>query len=247
MRRTKIIATLGPASNNKDSIRTLFDRGANVFRLNFSHGTHEDHQKVAGFIREIEQETGHPIAILADMQGPKLRIGTFKEGSITLEKGQSFRFDHDETPGDSARVCLPHPEVMQVLEEGKRIFLDDGKVRALIKKKGKDFVETEILSGAKLSDKKGLNVPGATIPIPALTEKDKIDLEAAIELGADWIAQSFVQTPDDVAEARTLINGRANLMIKLEKPSALQYLDEMVDRADGVMLARVDLGVEIPP
>lgn len=247
MRRTKIIATLGPASNTKETIQALFEAGANLFRLNFSHGTHDDHAKTAAIIREIEAQSNRPIGIIADLQGPKLRIGVFKDGSIVLEKGQSFRFDLDDAPGDNTRVQLPHPEVLGVLEEGKRIFLDDGKVRALIKKKGKDFVETEILSGAKLSDKKGLNVPDTHIPIPALTEKDKKDLEAALGMGADWIAQSFVQTPDDVKEARALIKDRAALMVKLEKPSALQYLDEIIDLTDGVMLARGDLGVEIPP
>ncbi|MDB2682848.1 pyruvate kinase [Alphaproteobacteria bacterium] len=245
--RTKILATLGPASSSKDIIAELFEAGVDVFRLNFSHGDHTTHKNNVEIIRTLEKTTNRPIGILADMQGPKIRIGTFANGSIELTKGQTMRFDLDETPGDETRVNMPHPEVLKVLEEGSRIFLDDGKVRVLVTKTGADFVEGEIQSGETLSDKKGLNVPGALIPIPALTEKDKIDLEAALEMGADWIAQSFVQTPQDVQEAQDLIKGRAALMVKLEKPSALEYLDEIINLADGVMIARGDLGVEIPP
>lgn len=246
-RQTKIVATLGPASADAETIRTLVEAGANLFRLNFSHGTHDDHRAKLDIIRALEKDLDRPIGILADMQGPKLRIGKFANGKITLEKNQTFRFDLDSALGDETRVNLPHPEVLGALTEGGLFFLDDGKVRARITKKGKDFVEATILSGAELSDKKGLNVPGAVIPIPALTDKDKIDLRAALDMGVDWIAQSFVQTPDDVAEARALIDGRAALMVKLEKPSALEHLDEIIAGADGVMLARGDLGVEIPP
>ncbi|MCB1532049.1 MAG: pyruvate kinase [Alphaproteobacteria bacterium] len=246
-RQTKIVATLGPASSDKAMIKTLLEAGVNVFRLNFSHGKPEDHVAKLEIIRALEAELKRPVAILADMQGPKLRIGTFKEGSVTLSEGQNFRFDLDPAPGDETRVNLPHPEVLSVLEEGGRIFLDDGKVRAKITKKGKDFAEAVILSGAKLSDKKGLNVPGTLIPIPALTDKDKADIAAALEMGVDWIAQSFVQTPEDVKEARALINGRASLLVKIEKPAALGHIDEIIALADGVMLARGDLGVEIPP
>lgn len=246
-RRTKIVATLGPTSNSAEIIKELFEAGVNMFRLNFSHGSHDDMKALVSIIRDLEKETGHPIGILADLQGPKLRIGEFENGEIELEQDQTFRFDLDSAPGTNERVQLPHPEVLGVLEEGGRIFLDDGKVRAEITNKGKDFVETRILSGSKLSNKKGLNVPGAVIPIPALTDKDKEDLSVALEMGVDWIAQSFVQTPDDVSEARTLIEDKAALMVKLEKPSALSHLDEIIDLADGVMLARGDLGVEIPP
>lgn len=251
-RQTKILATLGPASNTPEQIEELLDAGANAFRLNFSHGKHEDIAKLVTIIRDLEQKRGQSIGIVADMQGPKLRIGEFKDGSITLKKNQTFRFDMDVTPGDETRVCLPHPEVMEVLEKDSLIFLDDGKVRARVKKTGKDFVEVEIRAGSKLSNKKGLNVPGAIIPIPALTEKDKKDLAAALDMGVDWIAQSFVQRPEDVAEARKLMMGadgkmRAALMVKVEKPAALTCLDELLDLADGVMLARGDLGIEIPP
>lgn len=245
-RRTKIVATLGPATNQVHQIEALIAAGVNVFRLNFSHGDHEAHRAIALLIRAAEEKAGRVIGIMADMQGPKLRIGTFKNDGVDLTVGQSFRFDMDETPGDEARVCLPHPEIIEVLEEGSLIFLDDGNVRARVIKKGADFIEAEISSAARLSNRKGLNVPGVVIPIPALTDKDKIDLEVALELGADWVAQSFVQTPDDVREAQSLINGRAKLMAKLEKPSALKHLDEIIELADGVMIARGDLGVEIP-
>ncbi len=251
-RQTKILATLGPASNTAEQIEALFRGGANAFRLNFSHGKHDDIRNLVTHIRALEERVKTPIGIIADMQGPKLRIGEFKDGSIALEKGQSFRFDLDKTPGDSRRVCLPHPEVLDVLEKDALIFLDDGKVRARVKKTGKDYVEVDILSGTKLSNRKGLNVPGVVIPIPALTDKDRKDLVAALDMGVDWIAQSFVQRPEDVAEARKLMAGpdgksRANLMVKIEKPAALDCLDQLVDMADGVMLARGDLGIEIPP
>jgi len=246
-RQTKIVATLGPATSEPDQIKALIEAGVNVFRLNFSHGSHEDHARSVKIIRGLEKETGRLIGIMADMQGPKLRIGTFKDGPVELKLEQIFRFDLDETPGDETRVCLPHPEILSVLKEDSLIFLDDGKVRARIIKKGKGFVEARIRAGSALSDKKGLNVPGVVIPIPALTAKDKKDLAAALDMGVDWIAQSFVQTPEDVAEARKLIDGRAALMVKLEKPSALARLNEILDLADGVMLARGDLGVEIPP
>jgi pyruvate kinase len=246
-RNTKIVATIGPASNSKEMIAELFEAGVNMFRLNFSHGTHDDHKAALTHIRALEKKTGRPIAVLADLQGPKLRLGTFKDGKIALKKNQAFRFDLDAKPGDESRVNLPHPEILKVLEKGSQIFLDDGKVRAEVTKKGKDYVEAVIKSGSALSDKKGLNVPGAVIPIPALTDKDKKDLKAALAMGVDWIAQSFVQKPEDAAEAKKLIGGKAALMVKLEKPSALESLDKILELCDGVMLARGDLGVEIPP
>lgn len=246
-RQTKIVGTLGPASSSKEMIKKLFDAGVDVFRLNFSHGTHEDHKERLDIIREIQKEVGNPIGVIADLQGPKLRVGKFKNGKITLEQGMKLRFDLDEKEGDETRVNLPHPEVIEALKVDDHILLDDGKVRVRVTNKGKDFLEVEVETGAKLSNNKGFNVPGVILPIAALTEKDKIDLEAALEMGVDWIAQSFVQKPDDVILAKNLIESRAKLMIKLEKPSALTYLHEMIAIADGVMLARGDLGVEIPP
>ena len=247
IRQTKIVATLGPATNTEAAVKALLVAGVNVFRLNFSHGEHADHAAMVKAIRKLEKQAGRPVGIMADLQGPKLRIGKFANGKIALKAGQSFRFDLNPAPGDETRVSLPHPEVLKVLKKDSLIFLDDGKVRARIVKKGADFVIVEIKAGTALSDRKGLNVPGTVIPIPALTAKDRRDLKAALEMGVDWIAQSFVQTPEDVKEARKLIKGRAALMVKLEKPSALLQLHEIIAQADGVMLARGDLGVEIPP
>ncbi|MCD8569259.1 MAG: pyruvate kinase [Geovibrio sp.] len=215
--------------------------------MNFSHGEHADHQARVNMIRKIEEETNRPIAIIADMQGPKLRVGKFKDGKIELTVGQKLRLDLDTTPGDNVRVNLPHPEVINTMTIGSHILLDDGKVRMEIVDKGDGFLIGEIQAGKYLSNNKGFNVPGVILPIAALTAKDRVDLEAALGMGVDWIAQSFVQKPEDVIEARKLIAGRAALMIKIEKPSALQYLDQMIAQADGVMLARGDLGVEIPP
>lgn len=246
-RQTKIVATLGPASNSKEMIRKLFEAGVDVFRLNFSHGEHKDHQERVNFIREVEKETGRPIAIIADMQGPKLRVGRFKDGKIALTVGQKIRLDLSTELGDETRVNLPHPEVINTMTIGSHILLDDGKVRMEIVERGDGYLVGQIIAGRTLSNNKGFNVPGVILPIAALTAKDRIDLEAALAMGVDWIAQSFVQKPEDVIEARQLIAGRAALMIKVEKPSALQYLDQMIAQADGVMLARGDLGVEIPP
>ncbi len=246
-RQTKILATLGPASSTEEMIDSLFLGGVDLFRLNFSHGTHDDHKLSYERIRSIEKKHNHPIGIVADLQGPKLRIGKFKNDSVQLEKGQTFRFDSDDTLGDEKRVHLPHKEVIDSMGVGSRIFLDDGKVRIEITKKGEDYLEGIVKSGSKLSNHKGFNLPGIVLPIPALTDKDKKDLEAALDMGVDWIAQSFVQKPEDVQEAKDLIKGRAALMVKLEKPSAIAQLSEIVQLADGIMLARGDLGVEIPP
>ena len=246
-RQTKIVATLGPASQTKDMIAQLAASGVDVFRLNFSHGTHEDHQKSVKYIRSIEKRSGHPIAIMADLQGPKLRIGEFAEGFIALERGMVIRFDSDKTPGNEKRVYLPHPNVLEILKKGDEILLDDGKVRVRIVKKGKGYINGEVIEGLCLAGKKGFNLPGVIVPVPALTAKDKKDLKAALDMGVDWIAQSFVQRPQDVKTARRLIKGRAALLIKLEKPAALDCLEELVELSDGVMIARGDLGVEIPP
>lgn len=246
-RQTKIVATLGPASASEEMIRKLFLAGVDVFRLNFSHGEHSDHQSRVDIIRKVEQETGRPIGIIGDLQGPKLRVGKFKDGKISLTAGQKIRLDLSSELGDETRVNLPHPEVIAAMKPGSFILLDDGKVRMEIVEQGPDYLVGQIISGRALSNNKGFNVPGVVLPISPLTPKDRIDLKAAIGMGVDWIAQSFVQRPEDVAEAKQLIAGRAALLIKIEKPSALNYLDEMVALADGVMLARGDLGVEIPP
>lgn len=246
-RQTKIVATLGPASGEPDKMRALFEAGVDVFRLNFSHGMHEAHAKNVETARALEKEKERPIALMADLQGPKLRIGRFENGKIDLKEGASFRFDLDETPGNENRVQLPHPEIIEIMEIGSEILLDDGKVRVCITGKSADALDVKIISGTALSNNKGFNVPGVLLPVPALTEKDKGDLEAALNMGVDWIAQSFVQRPEDVVEAKKLIDGRAALLAKIEKPAALESIDEIVEIVDGIMLARGDLGVEIPP
>lgn len=245
-RKTKIVATLGPASSTPAVIRQLYETGVDVFRLNFSHGTHDDHKKRIDMIRALEGEVGCPIGVFADLQGPKLRLGTFKDGAIDLHKGMRLTLDSNPAPGTQQRVYLPHPEILEVLVEGSDVLLDDGKTHLRVVKTGQGFVETEVIAGKRLSDRKGVNLPNALLKVSVLTEKDRRDLEAALAMGADWIALSFVQRPDDVAEARKLIAGRAKIISKLEKPSALDHLQQIVDMSDAVMVARGDLGVEIP-
>ena len=246
-RSAKIVATLGPASSTPEQIRALFDAGVDMFRLNFSHGTHDDHDARFETIRRIEHATGRPIGILADLQGPKLRLGTFAEGPIELAAGARFRLDLDRRPGDGTRAPLPHPEIFEALEPGTELLLDDGKVRLQAERCGAEYADTLCRVGGTLSDRKGVNVPNAVLPVSAITEKDRADLAFALDHGADWIALSFVQRPDDVAEGRKLVAGRAGVMVKLEKPSAIQRLSEIIEQADALMVARGDLGVEMPP
>ena len=246
-RSAKIVATLGPASSTPDRIRALFDAGVDVFRLNFSHGTHQEHHTRFEAIRRIEHATGRPIGVLADLQGPKLRLGTFAEGPIELAPGARFRLDLDRRPGDETRAPLPHPEIFEALEPGTELLLDDGKVRLQAETCGAEYADTLCRVGGTLSDRKGVNVPNAVLPVSAITEKDRADLAFALDHGADWIALSFVQRPDDVAEGRKLVAGRAGVMVKLEKPSAIQRLPEIIEQADALMVARGDLGVEMPP
>ena len=246
-RNAKILATLGPASSSLEVIRTLFNAGADVFRLNFSHGTHEDHKKRYDLIRQIEQETGRPIGVLVDLQGPKLRVGTFENGRITLRPGETFGLDLDGGPGTPERVSMPHPEVFQALAPGVELLLDDGKIRLAVESCGKGHAQTRVLIGGPLSDRKGVSVVGAVLPLSALTDKDRRDLAFGLELGADWIALSFVQRPEDVEELRAIIGDRAAIISKLEKPSAVECLEDIVALSDAVMVARGDLGVEMPP
>ncbi|MFZ6773562.1 pyruvate kinase [Undibacterium sp. SXout7W] len=246
-RKAKIVATLGPASNTKEAILALFLAGADVFRFNFSHGTHQDHQLRCDIVREIERSYGRPIAILADLQGPKLRVGQFAEGKVFLENGATFTLDNDPAPGSAQRVCLPHPELFSVINAGQSLLLDDGKLRLQVLHSDATHIHTKVINGGILSDRKGVNVPDAVLPIPALTEKDKRDLDFALDMGADWIALSFVQRPEDLLDARALIGQRAGLLAKLEKPAALDRLDEIVAVSDAIMVARGDLGVELPP
>jgi pyruvate kinase len=246
-RSAKIVATLGPSSSTPERIGALFEAGVDVFRLNFSHGTQEDHHARFDAIRKIESAIGHPIGILADLQGPKLRLGTFAEGRIELAAGARFHLDLDRQAGDENRAPLPHPEIFEALSPGTELLLDDGRVRLQVEDCGRGFADTRCLVGGTLSDRKGVNVPNAELPLSAITEKDRADLAFALEHGADWIAFSFVQRPADVAEGRKLVSGRAGIMVKLEKPSAIQHLAEIIELADGLMVARGDLGVELPP
>ena len=246
-RKAKIVATLGPASTDIAVIRELFEAGADVFRLNFSHGTHEDHRARYDAVRKIEAETGRPIAILADLQGPKLRIGTFAAGKVAVRAGDVFVLDSDPTPGDGTRVYLPHPELFAAAQPGQSLLIDDGKVRLAIEAVTTGTITTRVANNGTLSDRKGVNVPDAVIPIPALTAKDRKDLDFALSLGADWIGLSFVQRPSDIVEAREIVGTRAGILSKIEKPAALQQLEEIVRVSDSVMVARGDLGVELPP
>ena len=246
-RRTKIIATLGPASASPEMMARLFQAGADVFRLNFSHGTHEDHAARFATIRELEERFARPIGVLADVQGPKLRVGRFGGGRVFLQNGQRFSLDLNPTPGDATRVNLPHPEIIEAASIGCALLLDDGKLRLRVTRKLASGLETEVVVGGPLSDHKGVNVPDVVLPIPALTEKDREDLEFALQHGANYIGLSFVQRADDVAEAKALIGGRAWVMVKLEKPQALENLEAIMDLTDAVMVARGDLGVELPP
>ena len=246
-RNAKIVATLGPASSERGAIEALFEAGADLFRLNFSHGTHEEHACRFAAIRAIEQGVRRPIGVLLDLQGPKLRIGTFRQGPIHLEAGARFRLDLDtDTPGDEVRVALPHREVFASLSAGTDLLLDDGRIRLRVECCTPTDAETRVVTGGTLSDRKGVNVPGAVLPLSALTEKDRRDLDYGLSLGVDWVALSFVQRPEDIAEVKRIVQDRVNIVAKLEKPAAIARLDEIVAEADAVMVARGDLGVEMP-
>ena len=245
-RQTKILATLGPGTSTAARIAKLFDSGVDVFRFNFSHGSHTDHRRRHRVVRALEEARGRPIGILADLQGPKLRIGTFRNGSIELSRGQKLKLDLLDRPGSEKRVQLPHPEIFEALEPGAYLLCDDGRVRLKVLDCSKRSAEAEVISGSVLSDHKGVNVPDLVLPLAALSEKDRKDLDFAISLGVDWLALSFVQRPDDIAEARKLAGGQAAIMAKIEKPSAVHQIDEILEIADGIMVARGDLGVETP-
>ena len=246
-RSGKIVATLGPASSTMEQIEALFLAGADVFRLNFSHGEKPDHKARLDTIRAIEAKHNRPIGVLLDLQGPKLRVGTFKDGGTDLAKGARFRLDMEDKPGDGERVTLPHPEIFKALTPGAELLLDDGRIRLIAREVDGESAVTEVAVGGRLSDRKGVNVPNTVLPLSPLTPKDREDLGYGLELGVDWVALSFVQRPEDVEEARRLVDGQAAIMAKLEKPSAIQHLDDIIDAADGIMVARGDLGVELPP
>ena len=247
LRQAKIVATLGPASDTPEVIHSLFEAGADVFRLNFSHGNRADHARRVAAIRALERQVGRPIGILTDLQGPKLRVGSIEGGAVDLLRGAAVRLDLDKAPGNADRIPLPHPEIFTAISEGTDLLLDDGKLRLRVTEAGADFAVAEVITGGTLTDNKGVNVPNALLPISALTPKDREDLNFALDQGVDYIGLSFVQRPEDIAEARRLIAGRAAVMSKLEKPAAIDHLDEIVSQSDAVMVARGDLGVELPP
>ena len=245
-RNVKIVATLGPASSTYETIRALHEAGADVFRLNMSHGSHAEIAEKHQIIRQVEKDLDSTIAILADLQGPKLRVGVFANGAEELVEGAKFRLDLDPAEGDVNRVCLPHKEIFQALENGAHLLVNDGKIRLRVEKCGVDFAECVVVTGGTISNRKGVNVPDVILPLAALSEKDRADLEFVCELGVDWLALSFVQRAKDVYEARQLADGRAAVLSKIEKPSAVENFAEILDASDGIMVARGDLGVELP-
>ena len=243
---TNILATIGPSSATREQIEKLIDAGADGFRINFSHGTHEEHKERVAIIRKLEKEKGRYISILADLQGPKLRVGDFVKKEVYLREGDSFILDMDPAPGDETRVNLPHKEIFQVINPGDRLLLNDGNIVLVVEENNDHWARTTVVVGGYLSAHKGVNLPNVQLPISAITAKDRDDLQFALKLGVDWIGLSFVQTAADVREARELIGDKAKLISKLEKPSAIDELDEVVRLSDAIMVARGDLGVECP-
>ncbi len=245
-RRAKIVATVGPASASPEMLRALFLAGVDTFRLNFSHGTQEDHAKVHAAIRAIERDIHHPIGILMDLQGPKIRVGTLRDKKINVRSGETIRFVRSGSEGDGWAIPLPHPEIFSALGPGDDLLIDDGRVRVRAMRLGTDDIEAEVIVGGAISNHKGVNLPGTILDLSPLTIKDRADLEFGLRLGVDWVALSFVQKPSDMIEARALIGERAGLMAKIEKPAALERIDEIIQMSDAIMVARGDLGVEIP-
>ena len=245
-RRTKVVATLGPASGTREMIGKLFEAGADVFRINMSHTNHERLRELVTSIRAVEADHDRPIGILVDLQGPKLRLGTFADGAAMIDKGQSFILDADPAPGDSKRVQLPHPEIFAAIKAGDALLIDDGKLRLVATEVTPQRIVALVEIGGKVSNRKGVSLPDTVIPLAALTAKDIADLEAALAIGVDWIALSFIQRPEDIAEAKKLTRGRAAVMAKIEKPQAVARLSDILELADALMVARGDLGVEMP-
>ncbi|MDB5680651.1 MAG: pyruvate kinase [Sphingomonas bacterium] len=246
-RKVRVLATLGPASNTVEMIAKLYEAGADAFRVNMSHGDQASKVAVIEAIRSLEKKYGRPTTILADLQGPKLRVGKFADGKVELVTDTTFTLDRDKAPGDATRVELPHREIFVAMESGARLLLDDGKLVLRVIEHDDKKIVTNVEVGGPLSNNKGLNVPDVVVPMAALTEKDRSDLAWAVNQGVDWIALSFVQRPEDLAEARKLIGGKAALLAKIEKPAAIERLEEIIEACDGVMVARGDLGVELPP
>ena len=245
-RRAKIVATVGPASASPEMLKALFLAGVDTFRLNFSHGKHEDHARVHAAIRALEAEMKRPIGILQDLQGPKIRVGTIRNGNIAVEAGETIRFVMSGVDGDRTSIPLPHPEIFASIAPGQDLLIDDGRMRVKVIDLGTDYIIARVVVAGTISNRKGVNLPGTTLDLSPLTAKDRIDLAFGLDLGVDWVALSFVQKPGDMIEARGLIGDRAGLMAKIEKPSALEQIADIVRLSDAVMVARGDLGVEIP-
>lgn len=245
-RRVKILATLGPASSDEGMIARLHEAGADCFRINMSHTDHDTMRELVRRIRAVEASLGRPIGILADLQGPKLRVGKFAETKVELTVGQDFTLDGDETPGDATRVHLPHPEILQTVEPGHRLLIDDGRLQLVVTETDGRTVKTRVVAGTTISDRKGVSLPDTLLTSGALTDKDRRDLDAVLEADVDWLALSFIQRPEDLAEARKLARGRAAILSKIEKPQAVERLEEIIELSDAIMVARGDLGVEMP-
>ena len=245
-RKIKILATLGPASDTPEMIEKLFTAGADIFRINMSHTSHDAMRALVAAIRGVEAAHDRPIGVLVDLQGPKLRLGRFADGAIDVKPGDRFTLDSDDTPGTQERVYLPHPEIFAALAPGHAVLLDDGRVRLKVLEADGNHALTEVVQGRRLSDRKGVSLPDSELRVSALTPKDRRDLDAALAEDVDWVALSFIQRPDDIAEARKIVRGRAGIMAKVEKPQAVERIDEIMDLADAVMVARGDLGVEMP-
>jgi len=243
---TKILATLGPATSSLEKVCSLIEAGANVFRINFSHGSHDEHAQRIKWVREAGEKLSMPVGVLMDLQGPKFRVGTFVNGPVNLVNGAKFTLDMDPTPGDETRVCFPHPEAIGSLGVGSQVFLDDGNLTLVITEAADDYVVTEVVVGGELGERKGVNMPGNLGKVNPLTEKDMIDMEFGLSQNVDWVALSFVQTAADVIAAKEKIAGRALLVAKIEKPSAVEQFEDIVKVTDAVMVARGDLGVEMP-
>jgi pyruvate kinase len=246
-RHAKIVATVGPASRSPEMLKKLFLAGVDTFRLNFSHGTHDDHAQVHAAIRALEREVGRPIGILQDLQGPKIRVGAIRDGALTVETGDTIRFLLEGGEGDKESIPLRHPEIFDAIVPGHDLLIDDGRVRVHVTGLGDGFIEARVANGGVIANRKGVNLPGTVLKLSPLTEKDRSDLAFGLDLGVDWVALSFVQKPSDMIEARGLVGNRAGLMAKIEKPSALDQIEDIIRLSDAVMVARGDLGVEIPP
>ena len=245
-RNVKIVATLGPSSSTEEMVSRLFEEGVDVFRLNLSHGLHDEIKQRHEIIRKVENKFRRPICILADLQGPKLRCGDFKDKQAELVAGQTFVFDKERALGNSKRVYLPEFEIFKSLKKDSKVLVNDGKIKLVVKEVSENFVSTEVLVGGIISDKKGINVPDQLLPLSALSKKDLSDLEFVCNLGIEWLGLSFVQRAKDIKEAKKIVRGRAAILSKIEKPSAVDAFDEILEETDAVMIARGDLGVELP-